>query len=136
MQTNVQYWLIFMYHCTPKEHGMFIKIFCKFIRLSQQSYQLASKARVGNPVNVFKCQYSAKSVLILPLDPTCTTGDMWYDNQCYTLQIGLQAFNLLAPNAAYQWCAVWCSKCQTLSIGDGQFWPFLCSTQLVPAPNS
>jgi hypothetical protein len=67
---------LFMYHCTPKEHGMFINIFCIFIRLSQQSYQLASKACVGNPVNVLKCRYSTKSVLILPVDPMCTTGDM------------------------------------------------------------
>ena len=43
---------------------------------SQQSYQLASKACVGNPVNVLKCRYSTKSILILPVDPTCTTGDL------------------------------------------------------------
>jgi len=26
-----------MYHCTPKEHGMFVNMFGKFIGLSQQS---------------------------------------------------------------------------------------------------
>jgi len=125
-----------MYHCTPKEYGMFINIFWKLIRLSQQSYQLASKACVGNPVNVLKCRYSTKSFLILRVDLMCTTGDVWYGSQCYTPQIGLQAFDLLAPNGADQWCAVWCSKCQTLSNGVGQLWPFLCGIRLVPGPMS
>jgi hypothetical protein len=75
---------------------MFINIFRKLIGLSQQSYQLTSKACVGNPVNVLKCRYSTISFLILPVDLTFTTADVWYSSHCYTLQIGLQAFNLLA----------------------------------------